>query len=130
MDKRESFKELRTRGCDGPIEFELKYREEPGTPIITYHLSINENAEGPLVETEWLQWRRGSQGKHVRFLNFHYGRGSVIPGETPDKTDTPIDEQLDPTTIAASMLGQSTYHPARPCSEAFYYRLASLGSFY
>ena len=112
LDKREGFKELRTRGCDGPIEFELKYREEPGTPIITYHLSINENAEGPFVETEWMQWRRGSRGKHVRFLNFHHGKGSVIPGETPDKMDTPIDEQLDdPTTIAASMFGQSAHHP-------------------
>ena len=112
LDKREGFKELKTRGCDGPIEFELKYREEPKTPIITYHLSINENAEGPFVETEWLQWRRGSRGKHVRFLNFHHGKGSVIPGETPDKTDTPINEQLDdPTTIAASMFGQSAQHP-------------------
>ena len=112
LDKREGVKELRTRGCNGPIEFELKYREEPGTPIITYHLSINENPEGPFVETEWLQWRRGSHGKHVRFLNFHHGKGSVIPGETPDKTDKPIDEQLDdPTTIAASIFGQSTHHP-------------------
>ena len=112
LDKREGFKELRTRGCDGPIAFELKYREGPGTPIITYYLSINENAEGPFVETEWLQWRRGSRGKHLRFLNFHHGKGSVIPGETPDKTDKPIGEQLDdPTTIAASMFGQSTRHP-------------------
>ena len=112
VDKREGFKELRTRGCDGPIEFELKYREKPETPIITYYLSINENAEGPFVETEWLQWRRGSRGKHVRFLNFHHGKGSVISGEIPDKMDKPIDEQLDdPTTIAASMFGQSTHHP-------------------
>ena len=112
LDKREGFKELRTRGCNGPIEFELKYREEPGTPIITYHLSINENTEGPFVENEWLQWRRGNRGKHVRFLNFHHGRGGVIPGETPDKTGKPIDEQLDdPTTIAASMFGQSAHHP-------------------
>ena len=112
MDKREGFKELRTRGSDGPIEFELKYREEPGTPIITYHLSINEDTKGPFVETEWLQWRRGSRGKHVRFLNFHHGKGSVIPGEIPDKMDKPINEQLDdPTTIAANMFGQSTHHP-------------------
>ena len=112
LDKREGFKELRTRGCDGPIEFELKYREEPGTPIITYYLSINEDAEGPFVETEWLQWRRGSRGKHVRFLNFHHGTGSVIPGETPDKTDKPVDEQLDdPSTLAANMFGQLAQHP-------------------
>ncbi len=112
LDKREGFKELRTRGCNGPIEFELKYREEPGTPIITYHLSINEGTEGPFVETEWLQWRRGSRGKHLRFLDFYRGVGSVIPGETPDKTDTPINDHLDDsTTIAASMFGQSTHYP-------------------
>ena len=112
VDKREGFKELRTRGCDGPIEFELKYREEPGTPIITYHLSINEDTEGPFVETEWLQWRPGSRGKHVRFLNFHHGTGSVIPGEKPNKTDKPVDEQLDdPSTLAANMFGQSAQHP-------------------
>lgn len=111
-NKRGGFKELRTRGCDGPIEFELKYREKPKTPIITYHLSIDEDAEGPFVETEWLQWRRGSRGKHIRFLNFHYGAGSVIPSETPDKTDKPIDGQLDdPSMLAASMFGQSTHYP-------------------
>ncbi len=111
-DKRGRFKELRSRGGDGPIEFELKYREEPGTPIITYHLSIGEDTEGPFVETEWLQWRRGSRGKHVRFLDFDHGTGSVIPGETPDKTDIPINEQLDdPSTLAANMFGQSAQHP-------------------
>jgi predicted ATPase len=111
-DKRGGFKELRTRDCYGPIEFELKYREKPGIPIITYHLSINEDEEGPFIETEWLQWRRRSRGKHVRFLNFHRGKGSVIPGQTPDKTDTPIDEQLDdPSVLAVNMLGQLARHP-------------------
>ena len=110
--KRGGLKELRTRGSDGPIEFELKYREKPETPIITYHLSIDEDTEEPFVETEWLQWRRGSRGKHVRFLDFDHGTGSVIPGETPDKTDKPVDEQLDdPLTLAANMFGQSAQHP-------------------
>ena len=111
-DKRGRFKELRTRGSDGPIEFELKYREELGTPIITYHLSIGEDTEGPFVETEWLQWRRGSRGKHVRFLDFHHGTGSIVPGEKPNKTDKPIDEQLDePSMIAVSTFGQSAHYP-------------------
>ena len=131
LDKREGFKELRTRGCDGPIAFELKYREEPGTPIITYHLSINENAEGPFVETEWLQWRRGSRGKHVRFLNFHHGKGSVIPGETPNKTDKPIDEQLDdPHNDRSKYVWSIHTSPARQCPSALYYRLVSLRPFY
>ena len=111
-DKRGRFKELRTRGSDGPIEFELKYREKPRTPIITYYLSINENAEGPFVETEQLRWRPSNRGKHVRFLNFHHGIGSIILGEKPDKTDKPIDEQLDePSLIAVSTFGQSAHYP-------------------
>lgn len=112
-DKRGRFKELRTRGCNGPIEFELKYREKPGTPIITYHLSIDEDpTKGPFVETEQLRWRPSSRGQHVRFLNFHHGIGSIIPGEKPDKTDKPIDEQLDePSLIAVSTFGQSAHYP-------------------
>ena len=111
-NKRGGFKELRTRGCDGPIEFELKYREKPKSPIITYHVSIDENTEGPFVETEWLQWRVGRGGKHVRFLQFECGTGSVIPGKKPDKSETPIKEQLDdPSMLAVSMLGQSAHHP-------------------
>lgn len=111
-NERGGLKELRTRGCDGPIEFELKYREEPKSPIITYHLSIDEGIKGPCVDTEWLQWRPGSQGKHTRFLDFHWGVGSVIAGETPDEANGQINEQLDdPATIAASMFGQSAHHP-------------------
>ena len=111
-NKRGGLKELRTRGSDGPIEFELKYREEPKTPIITYHLSINEGAKGPFVETEWLQWRRGSRGKSVRFLNFREGRGTIIAGKTPYKADAQINEQFnDPSVLAVSILGQLARHP-------------------
>src|SRR6266702_4585346 len=39
-DRRGRFKELRSRGTEGPIVFEIKYRERPNTPIITYHLAI------------------------------------------------------------------------------------------
>ena len=80
-DKRGRFRELQTRGSDGPIEFELKYRERPGTPIITYHLAIN---------AESLQWRRGSRGKPFRFLNFRQGAGQVA-GD--NEGDMRIEEQ-------------------------------------
>ncbi len=111
-NKRGGLKELRTRGCDGPIEFELKYREKPKTPVITYHLSINENADGPIVETEWLQWRPSSRGKHIRFLDFHQGVGSIIDGEFPDEGGTRIDERLDDSSaLAVNMFGLLTRHP-------------------
>ena len=111
-NKRGRFKELRTRGSDGLIEFELKYREQPGTPLITYYLAINEGIKGPSVDTEWLQWRRDSQGKPFRFLDFQEGAGSVIAGEAPDEGATRIDEQFDDaSTLAVSTLGQLVRHP-------------------
>src|SRR5512147_2017949 len=58
-DKRGRFKEWRTPGVEGPSMFELKYREKPNSPIITYHLAIEESNKGPYVAEEWLQWRRG-----------------------------------------------------------------------
>ena len=76
-DKRGRFKELRTRGCDGPIDFELQYRERPKTPLLTYHLAIDEGSKGAYVETESLRWRRGSGGKPFHFLDFRQGEGRV-----------------------------------------------------
>ena len=110
--KRERFKELRTRGSDEPIEFELKYCETPEIPPITYHLTIDEDIKGPYVKAEWLQWKRTSQGKPFRFLDFQAGKGYVVAGETPDKGDEQINEQLDDASIlAVSTLGQLARHP-------------------
>jgi len=81
LDKRGRFKELHSRGSSGPIEIELKYRERSDMPIITYHLSLDEGISGPYVAEEWLQWRRGSQGKPFKFLDFKNGEGQVIAGE-------------------------------------------------
>jgi predicted ATPase len=111
-DKRGRFKELRTRGSDGPIVFELKYREKPKSPIITYHITIEEERKGPYVAEEWLQWRRGSKGKPFRFLDFEMGAGKVITGEEPDERDQRMEERLDsPEMIAANTLGQLAKHP-------------------
>ena len=110
-DKRGRFKELRTRGADGPIVFELKYREKPNSPIIAYHLAIKEEPKGPYVAEEWLQWRRGQRGQPFRFLDFQRGAGRVIPGEAPDERQR-IEERLDsPEMIAVNILGQFAKHP-------------------
>jgi len=111
-DKRGRFRELRSRGEDGPIVIELKYREKPKTPLITYHLEIGETDQGPVLETEWLQWRRGQYGKPYRFLNFRHGRGEVIEGEVPDEQTSRIEETLDSAdTLAVNTLGQLARHP-------------------
>jgi predicted ATPase len=111
-DKRNRFKELRTRGSDGPIVIELKYREQPRYPIITYHLAIEENRKGPYVAEEWLKWRRGQKGKPFNFLNFKDGRGQVITGEMPESEDERVEEILDsPEMLAVNTLGQFAKHP-------------------
>jgi len=110
-DKRGRFKELRTRGADGPIVIELKYREKRELPVVTYHLTIDEGTRGPFVAEEWLAWRRGRRGQPFKFLNFHEGRGQVISGELPDEEDERINEQLDsPERLAVNTLGQFAKH--------------------
>jgi predicted ATPase len=111
-DKRGRFRELRTRGITEPIVIELKYREKPKSPIITYHLAINEDAKGPYIAEEWLQWKRGQHGKPFRFLDFREGSGQVISGDQPEEQDTRITEQLSARDVlAVNTLGQFTKHP-------------------
>jgi predicted ATPase len=111
-DRRGRFKELRSRGSTGPIVIELKYREKPNTPLITYHLAISEQPRGPFVEEEWLQWKRGQRGRPFRFLNFKEGAGQVVTGDMPDLEDERIDERLDSSEmLAVNTLGQLTRHP-------------------
>jgi predicted ATPase len=111
-DKRGRFKELRTRGQKGAIVFELKYRERLGSPLITYHLEVEEDQRGPYVAEEWLQWRREQRGKPFRFLDFVEGAGKVVSGELPDEQDQRITEQLDsPEMLAVNTLGQFAKHP-------------------
>src|SRR5215471_11067505 len=67
-DRRGRAKELRTRGAQGPVTIELKYRERPDLPTIAYHLAIDESSRGPFVKEEWLQWTRGKTGRPFKFL--------------------------------------------------------------
>ncbi len=111
-DRRGRFRELRTRGSQGAIVIEMKYREAPTAPLITYHLAINEKDNRPYIEEEWLQWRRGQTGKPFRFLDFKSGEGQVISGESPEQEDERITEKLEsPEFFAVNTLGQFAKHP-------------------
>jgi predicted ATPase len=114
-DDRGRFRELRTRGQKGPITIEIKYREKPQDPIITYHLSIDENDSGPIVTEEWLQWRRGSRSKPFRFLDFKHGSGVVIGGDMPgveSSSEDRVQETMSsPDVLAVSTLGQFARNP-------------------
>lgn len=112
-DRRNRFRELRTRNASGPIEFEMKYRESTDAPLITYHLAVDESPRGPFVAEEWLAWRRGKNvGQPFRFLDFSEGRGRVISGENPEERDDRIEERLaSPDVLAVNTLGQLAKHP-------------------
>jgi predicted ATPase len=111
-DKRGRFKELRTRGAEGSIIFEVKYREKKDSPLITYHLEISEDAKGPLVVREFLSWKRTSRGRPFNFLDFSNGEGEVVTGEMPDEQDTRAQERLDSRELlAVNTLGQLAKHP-------------------
>ena len=114
-DKRGRFKELRTRGEEGPIVFEVKYREERRSPLITYHLEINEDAKGPYVVREYLRWKRKHPGAPFNFLDFgkeEPGMGEVVPGDMPDAEDTRTIERLESRELlAVNTLGQLAKHP-------------------
>lgn len=110
-DRRGRAKELKTRGCDGPVVIEIKYKE-PGFPVITYHLAVDERKGSPVVVEEWLQWRRGKQGKPFRFLDYREGQGRAISGELPDKSDKRVETPLkSPDLVAVNALGQFADHP-------------------
>lgn len=110
-DRRGRAKELKTRGSDGPVVIEIKYKE-PGFPVITYHLAVDEHKGAPIVVEEWLQWRRGRHGKPFRFLEYREGHGRAISGELPDEQDTRREIQLkSPDLIAVNALGQFAEHP-------------------
>ena len=111
-DRRGRFRELRTRDSTGCIIIELKYRETSKSPLITYHLAIDEENNRPFIAEEWLQWRRGGQGKPFRFLDFKKGEGQVISGATPDEEGERITEQLASSELlAVNTLGQFAKHP-------------------
>lgn len=113
-DRRGRAKELKTRGQTGPITIELKYREHPAAPLITYHLAVDEEAGKVFVAEEWLAWRRGKRvGYPFKFLNYTKGQGFAVSGEAPDdslerRREFPL---RSPDLLAVNTLGQFAEHP-------------------
>lgn len=114
------FQEVRSRGCEGPIEIELKIRADIGRPkpsLITYSLIINEEGGRPVVEREVLKYRRGSGGQPWHFIDFQKGRGEAVTNEldsVDDETQLEREAQTlkSPDILAIKGLAQFERFPA------------------
>ena len=112
-DKRGRAKELKTRGTKGPLLIKIKYRERPKpSPLITYHLAVDEINGSPRVIEEWLAWKRKRRGRPFKFLDYRDGVGQATRGERPDEDDERVDFPLSsPDLLAVNALGQFSEHP-------------------
>lgn len=111
------FQEARSRDTDGPIEIELKFRQNEGSPLITYFLAINEENGFPIIERELLKYRRGSRGQPWHFLDFSRGEGQAVtnePDQVQDEKELQREQQSlkSPDTLAVKGLAQFKKFPA------------------
>ena len=75
---------IRSQGQEGPLEFEIYYKEDVNSRPITYELSIQEDRGGrPYVSKERLRQRRRNQttGWPFSFLILENGSGVAWKGE-------------------------------------------------
>ncbi len=114
------FQEVRSRGCDGPIEIEFKLRADLGAgkpKLITYELVIDEESGRPVVMREILKYRRGSGGKPWHFIDFTKGTGEAVTNEMDAVTDeTELTREMQtlksPDLLAIKGLAQFERFPA------------------
>lgn len=117
ITKRGGFKEVVSRGEKGPIEFEIKFRPDPGKPVVTYNLIIGLDEKGiPVVKREVLKYRRRQKGKSWHLLDFTEGVGLAIVNEgeygCPDAKPLYEEQKLDsPDILAIKGLGQFKKFP-------------------
>ena len=122
MKQRGGFERLRSKGVEGPIRFEIYYREAPKERPITYELSIAMDSSGrPFVESEVLRQRRRNQkyGRPFPFLRLNHGVGKVWAGEDAveaeggrEEDSAHVDMELtDLRQLGIATLGTLKEHP-------------------
>lgn len=108
--RRGGFKELVSRGEEGPISIGIKFRETGGR-LATYELAVATEGGSVVVDREVLKFRRGQRGQPWHFVDFSRGKGTAItneamygkPGAKSERKEYVLDE---PTILAIKGLGQ------------------------
>ncbi|MCA9654009.1 MAG: AAA family ATPase [Myxococcales bacterium] len=110
LTRRGGFDEVRSRGQEGPILIEVKFRAED-QPLVTYLLEVGRRDGRGVVEHEVLKYRRGQHGRSWHFLDFRRGAGTAVTNEidygTPNAEMQRDEQKLDsPDILAIKGLGQ------------------------
>lgn len=109
-DRRNRMSAIRSRGGDGHVEFELKYKVEIDgrRRQTTYILAVGEDSGLPVVAREVLRWTTApAQGRPRDILVFERGHGRVFNEQTQEYEDEVMDS---PDLLAVSALGQMQRH--------------------
>lgn len=116
LNKRGGYREVYSRDGNGPILFEIKFRNDniPGEarPLITYCLEIDTENGMPIITTETLSYRRGPYGRPFKFLDFHRGEGTAIINEDEYSSSVTFQDRREqqildsPDILAIKGLGQ------------------------
>jgi predicted ATPase len=103
---RGGFKKIRSQGQDGPIEFEIYYKEDGNARPITYEITIFvDNAGRPYVQKERLRQRRknANYGRPFSFLILNEGKGLAWKGEAETSQLDEEQENADLVSIIAKI---------------------------
>jgi len=95
---RGGFQRVRSQGQQGPIEFEIYYKEEGNARPITYELAVNVDSTGrPFVQKERLRQRRKGQkhGWPFSFLVLNNGKGVAWKGEQEGRKIDEAENEID-----------------------------------
>ncbi len=108
--RRGGFRELVSRGCDGPIEFAIKFSEVAGFQTI-YKLSISDDHGQPVIARERVTLRSRVNEKPWHLVDFALGKGTAITNEDdfgePSSVEQAMSFELkDLSTLAIKGLGQ------------------------
>ena len=109
--RRGGFRELVSRGEQGPIGVTIKFRESGGR-LASYILEIGLDGGRAVVDREVLRYRRGQgSGRPWHFVDFSRGRGTAITNESVYGEAGAVErreefELDDPGVLAIKGLGQ------------------------
>ena len=110
-EKRGGGQEIQTRGESGPVVIQVKYRERPVWPLLTYHLAVEDITGRPAVKSEWLRWRPRARGRAFYLLDYRFGEGSAYSYDRPEAIEREKVRLQSPDLLAVNALGQIAQYP-------------------